>query len=429
MKKQSESPTWSASRGSLFEKFAVNLAKYTKTGDIPPEGDQDIRYCLELQNRRLKNKGVTMQYGFVPRGHFAEDDKALIKKWKDEHYTSRWECRTCKMERSLFRGPKKEYVNRKKMFFYQTITDVNGPQLVGGDVYNCPSCGAATTFAGLQKGCPYCGACFQMSDIFPVVSNYYFLEDGSFTEEESKAYMRKYMVVTGILFFIYVLFQYRHQLIGPGGSLALFLLTALVSSVLGGVVMGWLISSFALLGKVIWEAGRSLPLLPSLGSGPRFVRQMQQYSPEFSWEYFSNKVISMLKMIIFTDELSDLPVYEGEPLGDMFKDVVDVFYTGAVGLKNFRVEGNFCYVTVNIFLDNLYDNGKRIYERRVKYRIEVKKDIRKPVNMHFSIRHLKCKGCGMSFDATKEKYCPGCGTVYDLENEDWVVTRIEKKIY
>lgn len=237
------------------------------------------------------------------------------------------------------------------------------------------------------------------------------------------------MVVTGILFFIYVLFQYRHQLIGPGGSLALILLTALVSSVLGGVVMGWLISSFALLGKVIWEAGRSLPLLPSLGTGPRFVRQMQQYSPEFSWEYFSNKVISMLKMIIFTDELSDLPVYEGEPLGDMFKDVVDVFYTGAVGLKNFRVEGNFCYVTVNIFLDNLYDNGKRIYEWRVKYRIEVKKDIRKPVNMHFSIRHLKCKGCGMSFDATKEKYCPGCGTVYDLENEDWVVTRIEKKIY
>ncbi len=426
MKKQIESLTWSASRGSLFEKFAVNLAKYTKTGEIPPEGDQDIRYCLELQNRRLKNKGVTMQYSFVPRGHFAGDDK-ILRKWNDEHYASRWECRTCKMERSLFRGSKKEYRNRKNVIFYQTITDVNEPQLVGGDVYTCPSCGAATTFAGLQKGCPYCGACFQMSDIFPVVSNYYILEDGGFTEEESKAYMRKYMVVTGILFFIYVLFQYRHQLIGPGGSLALILLTALVSSVLGGVVMGWLISAFALLGKAIWEAGRSLPLLPSLGSGPWFVRQMKQYSPEFSWEYFSNKVISMLKMIIFTDELSDLPVYEGEPLGDMFKDVVDVFYTGAVVLKKFRVEGDFCYVTVNIFLDNLYDNGKRIFQKRNKYCMQVKRNIGKPVNMHFSIKHLQCKSCGASFDATKEKHCPGCGNAYDLGDEDWIVTSIVKK--
>lgn len=426
MKKKSESPTWSVSGGSLFEKFAVNLAEYTRTGKIPAGGDQDIRHGLELQNERLKNKGLTMQYSFVPRGHFAGENN-INKKWNDEHYTSRMECRTCKMERSLFRGAKKEYEKRKKMFFYQTITDVNEPQLVGGDAYTCPSCGAVTTIAGLQKGCPYCGACFQMSDIFPVVSNYYFLEDGSFTAEESKAYMGKFMVVTGVLFFIYVLFQYRYQLTEPGGSLALVLLTALLSSVFGGVVLGWLFSVFALLGKVIWEAGRSLPLLPSLWSGPQYVRQMKQYSPEFSWEYFSNKVISMLKMIIFTDELSDLPVYEGEPLGDMFKNVVDVFYTGGVGLKNFRVEGNFCYVTVNIFLDNLYDNGKRIFQKRNKYCVQVKRNIGKPVNMHFSIKHLQCKGCGASFDATKGKYCPGCGNAYNLGDEDWVVTSIVKK--
>ena len=426
MKKQSESPAWSASRGSLFEKFAVNLAKYTKTGEIPPEGDQDIRYCLELQNRRLKNKGVTMQYSFVPRGHFTGDDKAL-RKWKDEHYTSRWECRTCKMERSFFRGPKKEYVNRKKTFFYQTITDVNGPQLVGGDVYTCPSCGAATTFTELQKGCPYCGACFQMSDIFPVVSNYYFLEDGTFTDKEMKAYMAKFMVVTGIVYAIcmlfYMLLYNRDQYTGIG----MLLFTTLLSAILGGVVLGWMLSSFALIGKAIWEAGRTIPFVPTLGSGLRFVRQMKQYSPEFSWEYFSNKVLSMLKMIIFTDELSELPVYEGTPLGDMFKDVVDVFFTGAVGLKKFRVEGDFCYVTVNIFLDNLYDNGKRIFQRRHKYRVQVKRNIRKPVNMHFSIKHLQCKGCGASFDATKEKYCPSCGNAYDLGDEDWVVTSIVKK--
>lgn len=173
-----------------------------------------------------------------------------------------------------------------------------------------------------------------------------------------------------------------------------------------------------------------MPLLPTLGSGSRFTRQMKKYSPDFSYEYFSNKVISLLKMIIFSDKPSELPVYTGGPLGNMFENVIDVFYTGAIGLKKFRVEGDFCFVTVDIFLDNLYDNGKRIFERRNKYRIQVKKNISKPVNMHFSIRHLQCRGCGMSFDATKEKHCPGCGTAYVLENEDWVVTGIEgKKIH
>lgn len=425
MKKESKNPVWSGSGGSLFERFAVGLLEYTKTGTVPPEGDQDIRYGLELQSKRLKKKGLTMQYSFVPRGHFTDDK--MLKKWQDERYTSKMECRTCRMERIFFRGQKKEYANRKKMFFYQTITDVNEPQLMGDDVYTCPSCGAVTTFDKLQRGCPYCGACFQMSDIFPVVSNYYFLEDGSFTKEESRAYMGNFMVVTGIVFSICMLFQYRHQLMGPEGNLGLTLFTVLLSGVLGGVVLGWLFSVFALLGKVFWEAGRTVPFVPTLGSGLRFVRQMKQYSPEFSWEYFSNKVLSMLKMIIFTDELSALPVYEGKSLGDMFEDVVDVSYTGAVGLKSFRVEGDFCFVTVNVFLDNLYDNGKRIFQKRNKYCVQVKRNITRPVNMHFSIRHLQCRGCGMSFDATKERYCPGCGNAYDLGDEDWIVTSIIKK--
>ncbi|MDE7232681.1 MAG: hypothetical protein K2N37_06380, partial [Lachnospiraceae bacterium] len=92
--------------------------------------------------------------------------------------------------------------------------------------------------------------------------------------------------------------------------------------------------------------------------------------------------------------------------------------------------GDFCEVTVNVFLDNLYDNGKRIFQRRDKYRVWVRKNIKRPINMNFSIRHLQCKGCGMSFDATKEKHCPGCGTEYDLATEDWVVTKIVRlKVY
>lgn len=428
-KQEKKEVTWSRSNGSLFEDFAISLEEYAKTGKAPVEGDQDIQYGLELQDERLQKKGLTMKYKFVPRGHFPKGIKEN-KSWSDEHYVSTLQYRTCMMERSFFRGVKKAYRKSKRTSFFQTITDVNTPQLIWKDVYNCPDCGAAVTIEELQKGCPYCGACFKISDIFPKVSNYYFLEDAGFTKDEMLISFLKWMLATAFVCFFGMLYYFYFCHPELKGNMIISLLAAFFGSIWGAPLLGGEIFLFVLLGKAIWGAGRSMPLLPSLGSGPRFVRQMQQYSPDFSYEYFTNKVISLLKMIIFTDDLPDLPVYTGGPLGDMFENVVDVFYTGAMGFRTFRIEGDFCLVTVDVFLDNLYDNGRRLFERRVKYRLEVKKNISRPVNMHFSIRHLKCRGCGMSFDATKEKNCPGCGTAYDLETEDWVVTKIvRKKIY
>lgn len=428
MKKETPKIIWSRSANSLFERFAVSLEKYTWAEPPLQEGDQNIRYALKLQKERLQKKGISMQYSFTPRGHFANEDLAL-KSWKDAHYTSQMKCRTCEMQRIVLKNGKQEYCKQKNTTFYQTITDVNVPQLAETDTFNCPSCGALSTLAGLQTGCPYCGTCFRMSDIFPVVSNYYFLEDPGMTDKESKAYFAKYMITTGILFFFFMLFKYLFFDGLPEGGLISLLFILLLSSVLGGVSLGWLLSTFALLGKVIWEAGKSMPLLPLLGSGNRFVHLMKQYSPEFSFEYFSNKVISLLKMIIFSDNLSELSIYEGAPLDGMFDDVIDVFYTGALGLKNFRVEGDFCFVTVTVFLDNLYDNGEKIYQKRSKYNIQVKRNFKQPVNMHFSIQRLQCKNCGASFDATRQKHCPSCDSAYHLENEDWVVTDIKKIMY
>lgn len=428
MKKETPKITWSRSADSRFERFAANLEAYTVTEKAPPGADQDIRYALKLQKDRLQNKRISMQYSFTPRGHFANRDLDL-RSWSDEHYTSQMKCRTCSMERTVLRNGKKEYCKKKNMTFYQTITDVDAPQLAEYDTYNCPSCGAVSTLAKLRTGCPYCGTCFRMSDIFPVVSNYYFLEDAGFTREEYRSYLAKYMVTTGILYFFFMLFKSIFFDGLPDGSLISFLIILLLSSAFAGVVMGWLIAAYSLLGKLIWNSGKAMPILPLLGSGRRFVNLMKRYSSEFSFEYFSNKVISLFKMIIFTDNLSELSIYDGAPLDGMFDDVIDVFYVGAMGLKKFRVEGDFCFVTVTVFLDNLYDNGEKIYQRRNKYSIQVKRNLKRPINMHFSIQRLQCKNCGASFDATRQKHCPSCDSAYHLENEDWVVTDIKKIMY
>lgn len=420
MKEKEEEIFWSRTNGSLFEKFAISLEEYTRTGKVPAEGDQDIQYGLELQNKRLQKKGLSMLYKFVPRGHFPGGMKNY-KSWRDEHYTSTLQVRTCRMERSLYKGTKKEHEDKENMTFVQTITDVNTSQLIGNDAHNCPNCGAPVSIGELKSGCPYCSSHFEISDIFPKVSNYYFYKDPSMTEKEYRAHMIKFMIACAVLIFLYGTI---YSIINTDSSLISIVIIQLVTGIFGGVPLGYFIASLALFGNVFHNAGKTLCLLPSMGTGGRFVRQMQKYSPEFSFEYFSNKIVSLLKMILFADNPSDLPIYTGIPLDNMFENIVDVLYTGVLGLKTFTVNGDFCEISVNVFLDNLYDNGNRIIQRRDKYRVWVSKNIRRPINMNFSIRHLQCKGCGVSFDATKEKHCPNCGTEYDLATEDWVVTKI-----
>ena len=60
MKEKEEEIIWSRSNGSLFEKFAISLEEYTRTGKAPVEGDQDLQYGLELQNKRLNKKGLSI---------------------------------------------------------------------------------------------------------------------------------------------------------------------------------------------------------------------------------------------------------------------------------------------------------------------------------------------------------------------------------
>ena len=169
-------------------------------------------------------------------------------------------------------------------------------------------------------------------------------------------------------------------------------------------------------------------LLNSAGSGMRFTSFMSRYSPEFSYEYFSDKVVSMLKMIIYSPNPSNLPYYEGAPLGNRFLNVIESSYAGAVALKRYGVQGDYCFVSVDVYLENLYDNGSRIEMKKEKVRVELRRNVRKPIDINFSVERIQCKSCGASFNAAKMRSCPHCGTRYEMGDDDWVITQIDKNL-
>lgn len=153
---------------------------------------------------------------------------------------------------------------------------------------------------------------------------------------------------------------------------------------------------------------------------------LKKYDPAFSYDYFLSKVVSLLKIILFTDDRSNLAVCQGKVAGDAFRDIVDIAYQGTTTLNSCQVEGKYCYLDINLFMSDIHDGGNRIYKKNDIFRMKLCKDITKPEDYGFSIRKVQCRGCGGSFDASRIRYCPYCGKEYDLKEDDWVVLELEQ---
>lgn len=428
-KAQNQQVIWDKSHHSMFENFALDLNGFTDAGKYPADAGQDVKYGLELQFKRLKEKNLKMKYCVAPRG-LLTDDRGSGKQWSDDRYISRMEYRSCSLSRSIYRDNKKVYERNQNSILYQIITDVHNSNAVAEDLYSCPNCAAVSKIKVLQNGCPFCGTFFEMSELFPKVTNYFFIKDNGYTGKEIKRSIGKVILPCMALSMIaFTILFIKRDLDPSAGEAVAQIVSAIMSGMAGGAVFG-AISGYFLwailqIGSLFVQAGKSMPMLVnSAGSGKRFVSFMSQFSQEFSYEYFSDKVVSMVKMIIFSKNANDLPYYEGASLGNRFLNVVESSYTGAVALKTYGVQGDYCYVLADVYLENLYDNGSRIETKNDVIRVELRRNIRKPINVNFSIESIQCKSCGASFNAAKMRNCPHCGTRYEMGDDDWIVTKL-----
>ena len=423
MNKQKEQPVWNPR--DICGAFALDLQQWSHSGKVPPQADQDLAWVLENQHARLRSRELELEYDMVPRGHFA-GGRGNLRQWQDGHYITRMDFRSCVFHRTMRRRGRKVYNRKKNTLMYQFVTDVYDIYAARQDSHICPNCGASSTLAGLMDGCDYCGTRFQMSELYPKVGNYYHLEDFGMTQDEVKGDIGKSILKTFLwsaLFFV-VLFLL-------GGGEEMHPLEAVISGLLLGAFIGplggYLLWAGRKLVSLFVQAGRSIPLLIKLGnSEKRFENQMKVYSPEFSYPYFMDKAVNLLKTVLFSEDPRTLPFYQGEA-DDDFKKIVDSQFTGATSLRKFRVENGICHVTVDVCLDNLYDSALGIRQKRDWFRMEMYRDISKPVDLHFSIHSIQCGGCAASFDAVRHRTCPHCGRPYQLQDLDWMVQNIRKK--
>ena len=153
--------------------FKASLGSAIGNGENITFADQDITHLLKLQHDRISRKGLEFDCETYSRDE-GKNRFTAGSCWQDAHYESTVCFHSCGIKRNVKKDGKKKYSDDRKCVLYETITDVVTGAHPDNDPFCCPNCGAVTTVAGLQDGCPHCGTRFQMDDLFPKVTSYYF---------------------------------------------------------------------------------------------------------------------------------------------------------------------------------------------------------------------------------------------------------------
>jgi len=423
------STAWNKDSDVIFERFAAGIDEAVCSGEKLECADRDLRYGISLQNKRIKDKGLRLEYELTPRGQIPEG-MSLMSRWTDGHYTNRLECRSCLKKETYYRDNVPMLKSKENVQLYQTVTDTSSDKAAVDDEYVCPDCGAVSTIGQLIDGCSYCGNKFKMSELYPKISNYYFTIDVSGTHGEMGKMALKYILISVaaifapflmlgllIMFFGSDSFDNGVKILIGGGILAFF----------AGGAVGWIITAVKYSARFGRYASRRLPMAKYLGSQKRFEEFMKKLSPEFSYEFFAGKVVSMIKMAVFSDNPMELPFYNGKPLDPSFADIVDVSSMGAVGIDDLQIAEDYAYVFADVFLDNVYYRNGRVFKVTEVFRAVMKKNVAAPVNINFKITSIHCLHCAGSFDATKHRTCPYCGSSYQMEDMDWSIEFLGRK--
>lgn len=375
------------------------------------------------QSFRKKLKSFVATLGSaITKGNkisFADNDISYVS---NEQYNIR---------RKITRDGKKLFEDNKRSSMYATITDVISGVHPDDEVCSCPNCGSVSTIAGLQDGCPFCGTRYKMSDLFPKVTGYYFIEDVSLAGDEGKRIMRKFMIgaVIAILLFALIVefFVFKDQH-ARGEEFNFGLLLAPLFLIPIGIAVGYFAYSFYLIFRTIAVGSRqSAGKWGAIGSRGSFEKRMKAIFPDFSFEYFTGKAISLIKTAVYAPNEQELLFYRGDALAPEFKDIIDLNYGAALGLADFKEEDGRVIVSTDAFFDVLYDTDGKIRSRKEKYRAVFIRRTDIPIDMRFSMTKIQCPTCGGSFNAVQNRICPFCGRSYDIESQDWILSKLYRE--
>ena len=404
---------------SNLDVFIKEMHTWSVQGKKPALASGELRYLLDCRRKRLETRGLVMEETLE---HRPEDITGQVDRGGDPisaeiQYQEGLRHVVFRKAGKIIRKIKEPVV------FYATL--LNRKDYREKEI-TCPNCGHTAMASEMRDGCPYCGTVFEMEDVWPVFSSYYYVPgivDRSTMMPNIKRVLRR--VFTGtFLILSAVLYFYTNAEYPFWARLPL----SLLGGALGGGVMaftGYYLMGLVLLGKAFRAAGRALTMVGGIRTDKKMEEKMRPYEPDFSYPYFEGRLISLLRAIAFSDRRDQLSLYEGDEDLSFLDTIVDMQYRGASKLQDFAVEDGVFHVRIKAYMDVLrYEN--RMRRRDESYEVCLEKDVEAD-DPGFSVQKVQCRSCGSSFDAMHRKTCPYCGKPYRLIHDDWMITSIRRR--
>ena len=411
----------------MNHQFIAQLnASPIESEDVPKLFAADLKYSRMLQGKRLKAKGAAVHVAY-------ELDDPLVSgvSWKMDHdarYITRLPFTYVNTKRNYsVGGSVKKSVVRKEIFYSYIVW--NRAQQLDAP-YSCPNCGGATTLGNLTQGCQFCGTRFLANDLFPKAVNYYTLPAAQNLLKRLKPFAVVGAIAMAAFGLVYN-FKDISAGIAAGGILSLmgWLFYAAIAAA-GGAFLGYMVGVFSIFFEVLVRAIASIPDIIKYGTAKkRLPKFMHRYSPDFSSDRFVGKLISMLNIIVYTenDDMDNCALYCGKPLGSDFSDIIDMSYNGTIDVRKCFEKDGYLYIDLIMEMNVASCRDGRIISGKKQFRMTVCRSASAPDDYGFNVKAIKCHNCGGSFDATKEKRCPFCSTDYSIRDYDWVVTDLAVK--
>ncbi len=401
--------------------FVATLGPAISTGAKITFADNDIGYVLQLQNERLRNKRLSMEYELYDRDKTRHAMAGSA--WKDAHYESFVCHEQIGVKRKISKDGAKIFSDDRKNILYATITDVTTGIHPDEETCCCPNCGSVSTIAQLQGGCPYCGTMYKMDDLFPKVTGYYFLNDVALAGNEGF----KGIGIAILISFIINLFIALIAILISQDGLRIRALLGLIMVIPVSFFTGYIYYGiFMVIRLIVVGASQSEGKYGTIGSRNKFEQRMKMITPEFSFEYFTSKAISLIKTAVYSENPQALLFYRGGMLAPELKDVIDLNYGGALGIVGVTEANGIATVATNAFFDVLYERDSKVLFRRETYRAVFQRKTDIPINLRFSMTRIQCPTCGGSFNAIRNRNCPYCGNVYDIISQDWILAELRR---
>ena len=397
-----------------FHSFAQQLSVWYSNDTPPRLASQDTRFTLELQKQKFRSLGLDVK---VQVGKPAEHDPAPSSMSYSDSVFVNSSIAGNKRITTTIRNAQREIYNKTADSVICAIMQYPKEGIVPSPETPlcCPNCGAPSTLGKLETGCEYCNTKFLMDELYPKVM-YYSVEEAYKSSTEMNRLL-KFMIGTSLVILVIGIVS---QLMN-GRSVGVL---DIVGLLLGGATFGivpWLFfkvfSTFFKMGKNLRGAGKT-------ASSLQFCRKMRTLDPTFSTEYFRDKSLSLLKLMLYSKDPQELTVCQCDsPIPEKLREIVDTTYFNS-GVNKYSIKDGVCDVSLTFYMDSLHYCDGIIRKKSDKIRMSLRKVIKKPTDLGFSVMAVNCPSCGGSFDAAKVKACPFCGSSYPVEENDWVVTDI-----